>query len=246
MADMYIITGASRGLGLEMAKLLHRQGALLLLVARGEIHINGHNVVKCAADLSKPEGAGKVIEVFAEMIEDNVIDSISLINNAGAVQPVKFAQRCSSAETLSAINVNLTAVIQLCCGFLEKTDHLDCTRRILNISSGAATSAYPGWSHYCAAKAGIDHFTRCLGEEQQSHANPVLAVSLAPGVIDTEMQSVIRQADTADFPDLPRFIELKESGELVPADTAARQTLSFFHNDDLENGQKYDIRHFRN
>ena len=72
------------------------------------------------------------------------------------------------------------------------TADLGVARRVVNISSGAASSPYAGWSVYCASKAGLDHFTRCVGLEQRGQAFPVTCIALAPGVIDTGMQEVIR------------------------------------------------------
>jgi len=243
MIDLCVITGASRGLGYEMAKILNAQGKTLLLIARGEISIAGPNVFTCEADLSKIEAIATVMQMFEQLLDVNNLRSVSLLNNAGAVEPITFAEKCSATDTFNAISLNLSAVIQLSCGFLERTNNLACPRKILNISSGAATSAYRGWSHYCAAKAGVDHFTRCVGEEQKLHRNPALIVSFAPGVIDTQMQNTIRDTSVTDFPDLARFVELKRQGNLVSADVAAKQTLQFLQRDDLDNGQKYDIRY---
>jgi hypothetical protein len=92
--------------------------------------------------------------------------------------------------------------------------------RILHISSGAASSAYPGWSVYCASKAALDHHARAVQLDAQAG---VRICSLAPGVIDTDMQAQIRATPTERFPLRQRFVDLKRQGGLAaPADCAAR------------------------
>ena len=129
MIDLCVITGASRGLGYEMAKILHAQGKTLLLIARGEISIAGPNVFTCEADLSKIEAIATVMQMFEQLLDVNNLRSVSLLNNAGAVEPITFAEKCSATDTFNAISLNLSAVIQLSCGFLERTNNLACPRK---------------------------------------------------------------------------------------------------------------------
>ena len=97
-----------------------------------------------------------------------------------------------------------------------------CIRDSINISSGAGRRPIFGWSAYCAAKAGLDMATRVAALEASTRARPVEAVSLAPGVIDTGMQSVVRGASQEDFVDIERFRAMKAAGELRrPEDVAA-------------------------
>ena len=65
-------------------------------------------------------------------------------------------------------------------------------KRILNISSGAGRNPYEGWGAYCTTKAGLDHFSRVVAMEQANEQYPVEIVSIAPGIIDTDMQATIR------------------------------------------------------
>jgi NAD(P)-dependent dehydrogenase (short-subunit alcohol dehydrogenase family) len=67
---------------------------------------------------------------------------------------------------------------------------------------------------YCAAKAGMDHFTRCLALDEALHANGAKVCSLAPGVIDTDMQVQMRGSAGEAFPDQSKFLQLKAQGQL--------------------------------
>jgi NAD(P)-dependent dehydrogenase (short-subunit alcohol dehydrogenase family) len=92
--------------------------------------------------------------------------------------------------------------------------------RIVNVSSGAAVNAVEGWSAYCAAKAGLTHFTRVLAAEEPG----ITVVALRPGVVDTRMQGVIREQGPGNMaPDkTDYFRKLKEEGKLEPSAVPAR------------------------
>ena len=95
---------------------------------------------------------------------------------------------------------------------------------------------------YCTVKAGLDHFTRCLALEEALQPRGARVCSLAPGVIDTDMQVALRSADTHLFPDQPRFAGLHQQGQLTsPADAAAR-VLSWLVRDDFGSEPVADVR----
>ena len=89
----------------------------------------------------------------------------------------------------------------------------------MNISSGAAVKGYPGWGAYCSSKAAVDRLTECaLAEESQQDNDDdddnnsklcFRAYSIAPGVIDTDMQATIRKTNKSDFPMVDKFLEIK-------------------------------------
>ena len=82
----------------------------------------------------------------------------------------------------------------------------------MNISSGAAVKGYAGWGAYCSSKGAVDRLTECAVAEEQSDTDSNLcfrAYSIAPGVIDTEMQAKIRQTPKSDFPMVDKFHEIK-------------------------------------
>jgi len=97
--------------------------------------------------------------------------------------------------------------------------------RIINISSGAGRRPISGWSAYCASKAALDMATRVVALEAQSRRRPVEAVSLAPGVVDTDMQGEIRGMEPAQFADVERFRAMKAEGALRTAEDVAADIL---------------------
>jgi benzil reductase ((S)-benzoin forming) len=239
---IFLITGASRGIGAALAGALNQRGASLFLVARGEIAGSFADAEIFNADLSRIEDVDRVLEKFSGFVEARPGASLTLINNAGTLAPIAPAHKCDAETVASAIRVNLLAPMHLSAGFIRAFADLDIEKRVVNISSGAASSAYAGWSTYCAAKAGLDHFTRCVGLEQEREDFPTMVISLAPGVVDTDMQSQIRASNEDDFPMLKKFAAFKASGSLPSPEQVSAKLLHFLDTWPLELGGIYDIR----
>jgi NAD(P)-dependent dehydrogenase (short-subunit alcohol dehydrogenase family) len=95
---------------------------------------------------------------------------------------------------------------------------------------------------YCAAKAGLDHFTRCSALDEAQRPHGARLVSLAPGVIDTDMQGQLRAGDPEAFPDLQRFVQLQRQGQLSSPDEAAARVLAFLNHPDFGQEPVADVR----
>jgi benzil reductase ((S)-benzoin forming) len=95
---------------------------------------------------------------------------------------------------------------------------------------------------YCAAKAGMDHFTRCLALDEALKPHGARVCSLAPGVIDTGMQVQLRSAPVADFPDQAGFATLKAKGQLSSPQDAASRILSYLMREDFGSNPVADVR----
>ena len=135
--------------------------------------------------------------------------------------------------------------------FLTTATAAGCPAMLMVISSGAGKNPYPGWSSYCAGKAATDMWCRTAGLEQLMRGSAISVLSMAPGVVDTAMQSMIRDQDEAAFPNVARFHDLHDGGQLgdpVEVGTAildlAQQTCdgSVYRGATLTNGAVLDIR----
>ena len=247
--QLTIITGASRGLGKALAEASLGPGQLLICMARSSMSgletaaarkgclldartVNLANVSAGVAALANSLGD----------IDAATLTAVTLINNAGTVEPVKPAEKLKPEEVASSVALNLATPLAMTGAFLRLTAAWKIPRKVLNISSGAAHNAYHGWSVYCATKAGLDQYTRCVALEQQGLANAARIVSLAPGVIDTAMQEVLRGVPAEDFREQARFVGLKESGALAaPAETASR-ILAYLQRPDFGQQPVADLR----
>jgi len=115
-------------------------------------------------------------------------------------------------------------------------------RRVLNISSGLGRNAMASQAPYCAAKAGLDHFTRCCALEELHQPHGAKLVSLAPGVIDTDMQIHLRGSEAQAFPDRQRFVDLREKGMLSSPEDAATRVLAWLDRSDFGQNPVADVR----
>ena len=95
---------------------------------------------------------------------------------------------------------------------------------------------------YCAVKAGLDHFSRSVALDQSHALHAARIVSLAPGVIDTDMQVQLRAGDPAQFPDLARFLALKTGGQLDTPAAAAAKLIAYLQRPDFGTQPVADVR----
>ena len=132
--------------------------------------------------------------------------------------------------------------MQLTAVFLRVTESWPAERKVLNISSGLGRRAMASQAAYCAVKAGMDHFTRCLALDEAQKSKGAKVCSLAPGVIDTDMQAQLRGADGSAFPDRDNFLQLKSGGQLSSPEEAARSVLGYLARPDFGSHPVADIR----
>jgi NAD(P)-dependent dehydrogenase (short-subunit alcohol dehydrogenase family) len=240
--NVYIITGASKGIGFELAKQLNEAGNYVVGVARTDNRLD--EVKFYQADLSELENLESLIHDIVASVPQEV-ESITLINNAGMVDPIGLIGTVHAAEMAKAMAVNLTAPMIFSNAFISKLKNFKGKKRIVNISSGAGRNPYEGWGTYCTTKAGLDHFSRVIALEQEKAEYPVEIISIAPGIIDTGMQETIRTSSEDAFPLLDRFIDYKEQGKLVSAKDTAKKLISIIENENFnEIGPIADIRNF--
>lgn len=251
VSHCYIVTGAARGLGLGLARAIAERGGQLIALGRSEspeldalgAGMPGYRFV--AIDLAQADLVSELVEEVFGSLASLDWDGVYLINNAGVVDPIAPAGRYEDAALLHCLSVNLSAAMQLSNAFLRHFQHRRGDRRVLNISSGAGRNPYPSWSAYCASKAGLDMYSRCVGLEQAALANGIRIASLAPGVVDTGMQADIRRAHPDDFPLLAQFQRYKAEGELSDPDQCGREILDLLHSEHLGFGAILNIRDFR-
>lgn len=244
-----ILTGASRGMGLTMACQLLSQGHTVLCISRNEQaalaeHAQGTSatLIQWCHDLADSAALGERLESWLREQESAAWSSATLINNAGMIPHIGPLGDVPPDELAQAMRVGLEAPMQLAAAFLRATSAWQGERKLLNISSGLGRRAMASQAAYCAAKAGMDQFTRCVALEEAGKPNGAKVCSLAPGVMDTDMQVQLRGADAADFPDQGSFANLKAGGLLTPADEAGRRVLAWLARPDFGTQAVADVR----
>ncbi len=244
-----ILTGATRGMGRAMASQLLRAGGVLLCISRGTDDTLAEEAQRAGAvlhqwphDLSQPQALTPRLRQWLAAQPAASFSHATLINNAALLPPIAPLRDAEDDAVVPALRVGLEAPMLLTAAFLAATRGWAAQRRVLNISSGLGRRAMASQSGYCAVKAGMDHFTRCLALEEATQPNGARVCSLAPGVIDTAMQVQLRGTDAARFPDVGNFIGLKDKGLLASPEAAARQVLAWLERPDFGANPVADVR----
>ena len=245
-----ILTGASRGMGLAMAEQLLKPTDTLLCISRSKAPASLQDAADAASctlfewqhDLSDCAGAGARLREWLSLKSLNDFGSATLINNAGVLPRIAPLSESDAGELSKALRVGLEAPMLLTSAFLGETEHWLVPRKVLNISSGLGRRPMASQAAYCAAKAGMDHFTRCVALDEAQKAHGARLCSLAPGVIDTDMQVQLRSTDPALFPDVGNFAQLKEGGQLSSPKQAAERVLAWLERPDFGEHPVADVR----
>jgi short-subunit dehydrogenase len=191
-ADRWVlVTGASSGLGEELAKRLAEQGAHLVLTARREERlrnlasdlkrVNGIDALVIPADLAHPDGAGTVLRTLAE----RRVAITHLVNNAGFGSAGAFADLDPEREN-AMVELNVGAVVRLTRALLGPMIRAG-EGGVLNVASTAGFQPVPFMATYAATKAFVTSFTLALAAEL--HGTGVRAMALCPGPVPTEFQA---------------------------------------------------------
>ena len=246
---LFILTGASRGMGLAMASKLLKPGNTLLCISRKtsdvltrEAASSGATLLQWTQDLAHGAVASARLNQWLREQSAAGFSSAVLINNAGMIPGIGPLSEGDAGHLRLALHVGLEAPMQLTAAFLSATERWPARRKVLNISSGLGRKAMASQAVYCAAKAGMDHFTRCVALEEALKPNGAAVCSLAPGVIDTDMQTQLRRADASAFPDQQTFIGLKNKGLLSSPEEAAGRVLAYLARADFGSQPVADVR----
>ncbi len=192
-----VVTGASQGLGLAIARVLLEEGASVLICARNTSELDAARV-----DLDKSY-PGKVFASRCDVAVEAELDAFAavagqtlggvdiLVCNAGVYGPKGAIETVDWAAWVQAIQINLTGTVYCCRAFLPLVRKAE-RGKILIISGGGATKPLPNLSAYAASKAGIVRFAETLAEELKPEGIDVNAI--APGALNTRMLDEILQA----------------------------------------------------
>ncbi|MGI9424445.1 MAG: SDR family oxidoreductase [Hyphomicrobiaceae bacterium] len=189
-----IVTGASRGIGAATANYLAEQGVAVVLAARSgaeierlaaEITANNQKAIACVADVSRYADVEALVAACCDTFGRLDI----LINNAGLIDPIAHLADSDPEQWLRVADVNYKGVYH---GMRAALPVMlaQGAGTIVNISSGAATGAMEGWSHYCSSKAAVLMLTKC-GHKEYGEVG-IRVVGLSPGTVATDMQVSIK------------------------------------------------------
>lgn len=216
----FFLTGANRGLGkkihdvLVSAEYADDECYFLSRSPMTDERVSGLGGYICA-DLESTSR-----HFFLPSIH-NESKLIVLINNAGRIQPMAVASQVDHEEFLRSLRVNLFGPLYLAQKLSLAADEIGARFLIFNIGSGAARRPVAGWLAYCVGKASAQMAFDVLSFE---NAN-VDVIHFDPGVMDTDMQSLIRSQVSADVRDVEIFQGLFAEGKLESPAKVAREIL---------------------
>lgn len=213
-----LITGASRGLGLEIARLYAQRGIRLILTARGAealaaaaCELSDHTeVVALAGDVSDEDHAEQLVRLGLERF--GRIDA--LINNASTIgpSPMPTLEAYPVDDLLDVFAINVLAPLHLIQHVLPQMRSRG-SGLIVNVTSDAAVQGYPTWGGYGASKAALEQLSRVLAAELEGTGIRVYSVD--PGDMNTQMhQEAEPGVDLSGLPGpevaAPAFVHLLE------------------------------------
>ncbi len=223
--NYYFITGTSSGIGRAIVEELLKYPNNKIFGLSRTNSIQEDSFTHQVIDLSN---ANEVIDFSFEDIQK--ASKIVLINNAGTVGEIKYLGQHSDANILDSIQVNLASAALLMNKFIAKYQTIAASKIIVNLSSGAADKAYDDWSNYCSSKAALNMYTQVIQKEQEQQSQPIKAYAIAPGVVDTLMQDVIRETEKDQFSQIDKFKKLKKNQELYKAQDVAVKMIELIEN----------------
>lgn len=236
MTSLIWISGASSGIGRALAAAVPWLDARVIGISRRP----APGIEHLAADLAEPSSWPAVGDAFDRELAAFEGDRVAFVHAAGTLEPMGFAGEVDSDAYAANVVLNSAAPQALGHLFLAAARHVDASRHLVILTSGAARSVYPGWSSYGASKAAVDQWVRNVGAEQEVRGG-VHVLAVAPGTVDTGMQAQIRDTPEDDFPQRRKFVDLHESGGLAdPAGVAT--TIWSLLDRGLENGTVLDLR----
>jgi benzil reductase ((S)-benzoin forming) len=241
MKTLLIITGHTKGIGKAILdKYLCSDEIQVTAISRSWLKVKNSRVRECVLDFSELDD---LEDMLPACLPVGNFDRYLLILNAGTIGEVKPIGKLSPRGIQETMNVNLLAPMILTDAFVKAYGHLPGQKLICMISSGAAHKPLAGWGEYCASKSGLEMFAKVIREELKEQG--IRVFSVAPGIVDTDMQAKIRSAKLEDFPALKRFKSYKTEQLLSsPAEVAEKIFYMIANAEEFEEVVQ-DVREFK-
>jgi benzil reductase ((S)-benzoin forming) len=227
MSRIIVITGATSGLGYEIASqaLTDPSIKMVLSVSRSSVQARlenfKENYKELIVDLADLDAVSSILVELNDTLKN--YEEIIFISNAGSISPITSIGEYSVDEIRDSSFINAIAPAIIINNIVGNC--LSQVLRLVNISSGAADNSIAGWGLYCSSKSYMKMYFKVL-ESQAQPNNRINIIQIDPGVLDTNMQRTIRNADESSFPRLKDFKMLSETGKLASTKDAAKKVLA--------------------
>lgn len=245
MNRLIIISGATSGLGKEIALIHAKRGDFLILISRDKeklLHIKEsqskkNNISIVVKDLSKKQSFSWFKKKVGSFISSKEISEVTIYNNASSINPIQEIHNQSFNDVYQNINLNLSAPFLLSSIILKIKNEIGIKASIINISSGVSKKPILGWSLYCTTKAGVNMLTSCVNEENED----VYTLAINPGAMDTPMQAEIRNSDKSVSPISDQFRKMKKENLLQSPKKVAKKLIDIVESKEFVSGYFVDF-----
>lgn len=213
--NVFVITGGGSGIGRALAIALAKRGYAVTIIGRRLENLQqtaavDSKIAICCADVASRQGRDCIVEALR-----SVKTIQGLIHNAGMVEPIALIGDIAEDAWEQVMATNLHAPL-----FLTQRLRAQLNKsRVLHMGSGVAYFPVIAWSPYCVSKAGLAMLTRCCQLEMDPEVTAV--TSVMPGIIDTDMQNIIRHASVMHPKKLAFFQRLYAENKLISPETVA-------------------------
>jgi len=240
-----VVTGASKGLGASIAERVLQEQFGLITISRNEnpalkqlAQENGLFYKHVTCDLTNRMETEQAFSAVTEIIFSSTENEVLLVNNAGVVEPIDRVGSLDHEAIEISLQLNVAAPMFATNLFLQKANGTKLT--VVNVTSGAAERPVQGWSVYCSTKAALNMFTKTVAVEQDHSGNATI-IGYSPGIMDTDMQGVIRSSTEHAFQEVNKFIAYKENGMLRSTKIVADALIDLLLTEEIENGKIYSV-----
>jgi len=194
MSKIVLVTGASRGIGLEAAKRFSKEGYKVIGTSRGDFNlgdlVGDESVISAQLDLMSKES---IKNLFADLKSENLLPSV-LVNNAGITKDQLFL-RMKDEDWDDVIETNLNGLFRVTKAFIKPMVK-NKFGRVINISSVAGLMGNSGQVNYSSSKSAMVGFSRSLAKELGSRN--ITSNVVAPGFIETDMTTFLNDDEKVE------------------------------------------------
>ncbi len=237
LARVALVTGTSSGIGEAVARELLRRSWRVVGASRRAAAIEDPRYTHLRIDLGNvAELAARVEAAVSPLVTDASVVRVALVNSAADPGLLGPLGRIDPVEMLRVYAVNVAAPVWLM-GWIVNRTARNSAIRIVNVSSGAASKAFPGLGAYASTKAAMRMAGMVLACELDSPDRPggphpdATILSYEPGVVDTAMQAAIRASSVETLPVVQMFKRLAAEGLLVPPERPAKEIADYLDHD---------------
>lgn len=220
---LIVLIGFSRGIGKEIFE------QILPSLKKGEKHLlaigrssKGFKTNDCVTFHELDLLDNQCWKQISKLIP-KAAHQVDLIFNAGVIEQIENVGRLEPFLAENAAKINFVSPIKITNEFVSSQKEINFQMRVFNITSGASLRPIEGWSLYCSTKAAFRMFLDVLNEE----SGPDIQIEhIDPGVVDTDMQRVIRDSSVSEMKNVQHFRDLDSSDKLKTPYQAASEVIN--------------------